>query len=153
MPVTELLRRVAPHLATCDGVTITGGEPFDQPGPLDVLLRGLQHQGCRDIMLYSGYPYEDLAGRFPALLGRLSALVDGPYRQGEEGVAHWHGSANQRLFVLTRNREVAQRYERYAAAERDRPCLQLVREGGKLFVLGIPRQRDRDGFRELRVES
>src|SRR5262245_52975450 len=44
-----------------DGVTITGGEPFDQPEALGVLLDGLARWRAStgrslDVLCYSGYP-------------------------------------------------------------------------------------------------
>ena len=47
-----------------DGVTISGGEPFDQPEALAELLHWLREFYCeavRDILVYSGYSLEKKA--------------------------------------------------------------------------------------------
>ena len=53
--VSAVLAAVSPWLVTADGVTISGGEPFDQVDALLALLRGLRSAGAEDILVYSGY--------------------------------------------------------------------------------------------------
>jgi anaerobic ribonucleoside-triphosphate reductase activating protein len=90
-----------------DGVTVLGGEPFAQPDALLGLVRALRARGCRHILCYSGYTYEDLrrrAERLPAIgavLDELDMLIDGPYVAALAGGAGpWTGSANQRVITL-----------------------------------------------------
>lgn len=91
-----------------DGVTILGGEPFAQPDGLLALVLALRSGGCRHILCYSGYTYEQLhrrARRQPAVgavLDALDMLIDGPYVEALAGGAGpWTGSGNQRVLTLT----------------------------------------------------
>jgi anaerobic ribonucleoside-triphosphate reductase activating protein len=86
------------------GVTLSGGEPFEQATALcalwDVLRPARPHWNW---LAYSGYRYRSLQRRADAraLLARLDALIDGPYRQAEAGHLPWAGSTNQHLRPLT----------------------------------------------------
>jgi len=55
---------IAPWLPQADGVTISGGEPFDQPAALKGLLRWLRPRVAGDILVFSGHPWEHLARIF-----------------------------------------------------------------------------------------
>ena len=84
-----------------DGVTILGGEPFDQPGPVAVLVFRLKRHGLH-ITIYSGYTLEALTGRKDAnidfILTHIDLLIDGPFvRQLGEGAGEYRGSRNQRF--------------------------------------------------------
>ena len=50
MPVAALLAQIGPWLPQADGVTISGGEPFDQPLALEVLVRGLRASFAKSIL-------------------------------------------------------------------------------------------------------
>ena len=76
----------------CDGVTISGGEPFEQPAALGALLDGLhawRAQGVAfDILCYSGYPLRRLRRHHAGLLAKLDAVVAEPYVDAQIGRAH-----------------------------------------------------------------
>lgn len=84
-----------------DGITISGGEPFDQPDCCVDLLSKIFHR-CESIWCYTGYTFEQLMERrdFPScfLLGITDVLVDGPYIESQRTLElPWRGSRNQRL--------------------------------------------------------
>jgi anaerobic ribonucleoside-triphosphate reductase activating protein len=88
-----------------EGVTLLGGEPFDQAAPLASLAEAVRAGGL-SVMTFTGYVLEDLraAGRedFDRLLGATDLLVDGPYlAQRPERRRPWIGSDNQRFWFLT----------------------------------------------------
>ena len=65
------------------GVTLTGGEPFEQVEGVFELAQLLKAEGY-DLWIYSGYLFEDLmAGhpheKAPDLLALCDVLVDGPF--------------------------------------------------------------------------
>ena len=84
------------------GVTLSGGEPFEQPEPMAELARECQKRGL-DVWCYTGYLYEDIAAgslgdEALALLEACDVLVDGPYIEAEKTLGlRWRGSANQRV--------------------------------------------------------
>jgi anaerobic ribonucleoside-triphosphate reductase activating protein len=85
-----------------DGVTVLGGEPFDQPSPVAELVSRLKRSGLH-ITVYSGYTLEELIGRrdpnIDFVLTHLDLLIDGPFlRQHGQKAGEYRGSRNQRLF-------------------------------------------------------
>lgn len=81
-----------------DGVTLSGGEPFEQAGELAALARKVREMGG-NVISYSGYTLEELEKKEEAreLLSELDALVDGPFIQARKSLElKFRGSANQR---------------------------------------------------------
>ena len=88
-----------------EGLTLLGGEPFDQAGPLAALAEAVRADGL-SVMTFTGYVLEDLwaAGRadYARLLAATDLLVDGPYiAERPERHRPWVGSDNQRFWFLT----------------------------------------------------
>ena len=87
-----------------EGVTFSGGEPFEQAECLALLSRKLHDQGL-GIVCYSGYTLEDLqedcVTGAQSLLAEIDLLIDGPYQHQQKAALLWRGSANQRLIFLT----------------------------------------------------
>lgn len=99
---------------TIDGFTITGGEPFDQPQNLALLLERLSAIS-RDILVYSGYTLAELRAKanpaVEAVLVNTAVLIDGRYEQDRNLGELLKGSANQRLHLL--KAEFSALYDRY----------------------------------------
>ncbi len=88
------------------GVTISGGEPFEQPAECAELARRLRERGL-NIWTYTGYLYETLLAMPEAqdLLNATDVLVDGPFIQALHSYdLHWCGSSNQRIIDLVATR-------------------------------------------------
>ena len=88
------------------GVTISGGEPFCQAGPLAV-LGSMIHEEGGEVITYTGYLYEDLVQRaaheeaVTALLSVTDLLIDGPYIEAHRSLeTPFRGSSNQRLLLI-----------------------------------------------------
>lgn len=84
-----------------DGVTILGGEPFDQAASVAELVSRLKRYGLH-ITIYSGYTLEALIGRKDSnidyILTHVDLLIDGPFvRELCEGAGEYRGSRNQRI--------------------------------------------------------
>lgn len=140
--VAELLKRVEPWLSDASGITISGGEPFEQPEALAELLDGLRGAADRSVIAYSGYPLDWLTERYPLILERIDLLVSEPFDAESAVSAPLFGSANQRATCLTvRGAEVWQMAE---ADWRDRgQRLDFIAEAdGSIWVVGVPRPGD-----------
>ena len=112
VPVDLLADAVLDPLYERDGVSILGGEPFQQPEGLLALVRALRARGCPHLLAYSGYTYEQLRrmaerqSAIGAVLGDLDLLIDGPYvRALVNSAGPWTGSGNQRVIDLAATRE------------------------------------------------
>lgn len=98
--VDEILENRAEH----DGVTILGGEPFDQPEPVAELVSRLKRHGLH-ITVYSGYTIKELIDQkdpnVDFILTHLDLLIDGPFLSSmTEGSGEYRGSRNQNLIGL-----------------------------------------------------
>lgn len=90
------------------GITLSGGEPFCQPRPLTALAK-LVHGMGRDVTVYSGWTYEELAGmgdpEIQALLEQTDVLVDGRYEEALRNLElRFRGSENQRVIDMAATR-------------------------------------------------
>lgn len=128
-----------------DGVTISGGEPFDQPEALYELLVALHEWRAGtgraiDLLCYSGRSLAALRARFARHLDRLDAVIPGPYVADQAPGGRWRGSANQELVPLT-----PLGHERYDD-DVNRPAgptrMQLGYAGDRVYHIGIPAPGD-----------
>jgi anaerobic ribonucleoside-triphosphate reductase activating protein len=147
--VANVLKAVELWLPQADGVTISGGEPFDQPDALRALLTGIRARTAVDILVYSGHPVERLRQHLEAMDGLADALVTDPYDVRAPHTLALRGSDNQRLHLLTALGE-----RRFAAFEResrpDEAVLDLMfDDDGTVWMAGIPRHDDLHRLREL----
>lgn len=82
-----------------DGITLSGGEPFEQPLACLELARGAKQRGMT-VWAYSGYTFEVLCrdNERKKLLEACDVLVDGPFVLSQRSLeVPWRGSRNQRL--------------------------------------------------------
>jgi anaerobic ribonucleoside-triphosphate reductase activating protein len=139
----EVKAGLLPFLAMSEGVTISGGEPFDQPDVLQALLQWLRDMHSGDLFVYSGYTYEALRQHLVAFDGLIDALMTDPFRQDVAQTLALRGSDNQRLFLLT---DLGR--QRFAAFERQRGeedrALDIMFDDitGEVFLAGIPARDD-----------
>ncbi len=102
--VERLVEHVLQVYPPLDGVTISGGEPFDQAEALAAFVHTLRVQRpAWTILVYSGYTLEEIRGDDvrTALLGVIDVLIDGSYRHDIPRVHPLTGSGNQRVHCLT----------------------------------------------------
>lgn len=90
------------------GITLSGGEPFCQSGPLAKLAQ-LVHGAGRDVVVYTGYTWEELAAKedpdVQALLSQADLLIDGPFLLERRNLElSFRGSENQRVIDMARTR-------------------------------------------------
>lgn len=137
IPVEEMAERILswPQL---DGVTFSGGEPFEQAEALALLCQLLRRRRELSIMSYSGFTLAELHSHAdPAvrrLLAQLDILVDGPFVQGRQANLLWRGSTNQQIHLLTpRHDDLAGRLQAPGAGLE----LHISRSMG-LFWAGVP---------------
>jgi anaerobic ribonucleoside-triphosphate reductase activating protein len=130
-----------------DGVTISGGEPFEQPQALAGLLDALAHWRASagldfDILCYSGYPLARLQRKHARLLEKLDALIPEPYVNNQPLTHVWRGSANQPLVLLSDRGRA--RFAPYVEARADdsHKRMQAMVDGDRVWYVGIPARGD-----------
>ncbi|MEW6607715.1 MAG: 4Fe-4S single cluster domain-containing protein [bacterium] len=99
----ERLGEVIIKIPDIEGVTYSGGEPFDQAEALYHLSIVLKEHGL-SIVSYSGYTYNELRGKndkyVNLLLSQLDILIDGPYQKDKPTTLLWRGSSNQKVYFF-----------------------------------------------------
>lgn len=140
-PVRDVLDRLSPWLEEADGVTISGGEPFDQPNGLHALLSGLCARPGMSVLVYSGYRLETLVDRFAATLPLIDVLISEPFDEDQAEPALLRGSSNQVVTCLTQHG--IELWQMAVVAGDQAPAIDIVAEpDGAVWFAGIPRPRD-----------
>lgn len=148
--VEQVIASIGPWLAQADGVTISGGEPFDQPEALVALLRGIRGRSPADILVFTGRPYEAVHPRLDGMTGLIDALITDPFEAATPQTRPLRGSDNQRLHYLTSlGREKFRRYERALYPEEKSLDVMFDDEAGTAWIAGIPNRNDMIKLREL----
>lgn len=140
LAVADLLARIRAVRTRIDGVSLLGGEPFDQATAMAELASGARELGL-SVMTFTGYPREALEASLEAgvaaLLAATDLLVDGPYDATlPETTRRWAGSANQRFHYLTPRLRPG--VELAAAGEALRTVEVRIGADGKVRVNGWP---------------
>lgn len=106
-PVEEasLIRQILALAPELDGITLLGGEPFLQAGPLAELAAAARGAGL-SVLCFTGFVYEHLLAEGDKdrirLLSQVDVLLDGPYLQDQRDFSRpLIGSRNQRYRFLT----------------------------------------------------
>jgi anaerobic ribonucleoside-triphosphate reductase activating protein len=127
--VDELTRTArAGHI---EGVSLSGGEPLQQPEAARALLEAARALGL-STLAFSGYTIDEIRARpaGPEVLAQLDVLIDGRYVSGERLATGLRGSANQRIQLLT---------DRYSRADVEDTPVAEIRIGptGDVVLTGV----------------
>ena len=132
-----------------DGLTITGGEPFEQADALEAVFAQLEGMLPEDILIFTGYTIEALQERsdsgINALLRRAAVVIDGEYREELNTGSVLRGSDNQRILFL--NPDIVNKYAQYI--ESGTRLYENVATSEGVFCIGL----HKPGFRQLLDEQ
>ena len=118
----------------CYGLTISGGDPLEQPEELEKLL-SIVRDSFEDILVYTGYRIEEIERDDikKECLKYIDVLVDGRYEESlNSGKTVLTGSDNQRVIFL--NPLMEEKYKSYMEGKRS---VEPFMVDGKLILVGI----------------
>jgi anaerobic ribonucleoside-triphosphate reductase activating protein len=144
LPVAELVAHCRDRIEALglDGITLSGGEPFEQPEALAALLTDLapwcEARGI-DRLCYSGLPMKRLTAEYSHILTLLDAVMPEPFAMSQPNGEVWRGSSNQPLVLLS-----ALARQRYLEVPKVHAGLQVSVDSNRVWFIGIPRAGDMD---------
>ena len=98
--INDLKQVLKTWLPQCVGITISGGEPFDQENALLELLEFLNSYN-KNILVYSGYSFDGLKDKKLVQSGLIDVLISEPYDHTKSQTKRLLGSDNQQVHFLT----------------------------------------------------
>ena len=108
MSTDEIIQKLLSNPLT-DGITFSGGEPFEQASDCAVIAAAARENGL-NVWCYSGYTFEELLTKaqndagIMELLSLTDVLVDGKFILEEKSYnVPWRGSRNQRLIDVQKS--------------------------------------------------
>ena len=94
--------------ANISGLSVLGGEPFDNLAGLKEFITKVRANSEKDIWVYSGYTFEELLEKDGAMdvLKNIDVLVDGRFVEDLKDLKlKFRGSSNQRIIDIKRTLE------------------------------------------------
>jgi len=153
--VAEVLDAIRQWLPESDGITVSGGEPLDQAPALEHLLRGIQQTRRHDwdVLLYSGYSWDQIANKVTAWNGLVDVLISDPFDSRASQTLAWRGSDNQRMHLLTPLGQA--RFAQWVTAPRSAlpKALDIFFENGEVWMAGIPTPGSLEVIQERLAEA
>ncbi len=133
-----------------DGITITGGEPFQQYKELIAFCAWLKQNTKLEIYVFSGYYLDELYDLYPdkLFLKYIDFLMDGRYVKEEHHNENTRGSGNQTLYQFTNN-EVIKVINGFSSNEFG---LSVDRDN-QVYLSGIPKQDDLNQLNEFLTQT
>jgi anaerobic ribonucleoside-triphosphate reductase activating protein len=147
--VEGVMAHLAEWLPAAEGITISGGEPFDQPEALVALLAALRRTTSADILVYSGKSIEQLVPVLRNVTEFIDALISDPFDLNAPQTMPLRGSDNQRLHLFT-----AVGIDRFSAysqpsEKQDKSLDVMFDPDGSVWFAGIPKRGDFLRLQEL----
>ncbi len=90
-----------------EGFTITGGDPFEQPDSLNILLDEIRKIND-DIIVYTGYEFKELP---TSIVTKTAVIIDGKYIEEQNHETALKGSDNQNIIIV--DNKYQNKYEQY----------------------------------------
>ena len=123
------------------GLTVSGGEPLAQPGPLRAFLEAAhrvrsEFESEFDILMFTGYELDELDEEQRPAAAMADVLVTGRYRVDLPTRLVWRGSANQQMIL--QSDLGLRRYATHVDERPEKPLIQISVGDGGTWIVGVP---------------
>jgi anaerobic ribonucleoside-triphosphate reductase activating protein len=142
--VASLVLAFSKIITPFDGITITGGEPFDQYEALIAFCAFAKKITGIHIFVYSGYTLTQLFQKFPdrTFLKYIDLLKAGPYINNLNENEYFRGSTNQQLYSFESDKSGKIKFSVKPFSETVNKWSAGIDENHNIFLTGIPGKND-----------
>jgi anaerobic ribonucleoside-triphosphate reductase activating protein len=121
-----------------DGITITGGEPFDDYPQLMAFATLIKRKTALHILCYTGYYLHELESKFPdkAFYTCIDTLIDGPYDKDQPASESDKGSDNQTRYNIINGKPTE------TDQDRSEKIWSLKCTNNTVYMAGIPAKNE-----------
>jgi anaerobic ribonucleoside-triphosphate reductase activating protein len=122
-----------------DGITITGGEPFEQYNALVAFGRFIKMKSNLNILVYSGFTLDELTQKFPdkLFMNSLDYLIDGRFEKDFACCDNIRGSSNQNFYTFEGGKSVKDNNQFFNGK-----WSLNVTKANQVFMAGVPKKDD-----------
>ncbi|MEL6674557.1 MAG: 4Fe-4S single cluster domain-containing protein [Bacteroidota bacterium] len=145
VPIPQLVHAIASQEDAIEGITISGGEPFEQYPALMAFCAFLKKRTSLNIYVFSGYRLEELLDKYPdqIFLKYVDFLMDGRYEGENHDDQNVRGSLNQQLYEIKAG--VARPIPPFPTSSK---WSLKVEDDQTVFMSGIPRKGELQKIRQ-----
>lgn len=148
--IDELAQRIAK--SSCEGITISGGEPFLQANLLLRLIKKTRLLRDIGVIIYSGFTIDEIKLDVEkySLLSEIDILIDGKYIKALDDGRAYVGSSNQKIYFLSERYEVVGK-KYYSLQQKRRAEIKLSSE--KAVLIGVPSENVLSIWKKIKEKS
>ena len=148
------LSKIFFNVADTEGITISGGEPFLQPGELAAMLEIIKEERDYGVIIYTGFLKEELEKNNDREVKRLlqytDILIDGQYKQELDDSKPYRGSSNQKIHLLT-NRYKTIFNDYYNSTDRRNIEIDVAKDN--VYMVGVPSKNGIEVWRQFKKKA
>ena len=137
--IAQLVAEIVKVEQHFNGITITGGEPFQQYQQLIAFCAYLKQKTDLEIYVFSGFTLKELFHKFPdkLFLKFIDYLMDGRYEKNKHDNQNIRGSTNQNLYKFENGKAILQK--NYFNSDK---FSINVDEDNQVYLSGIPKYNE-----------
>lgn len=123
-----------------DGITITGGEPLDQPEAVSHLINHFRQNNAGTVFLFTGYSLENIlkSDTKKNVILLCDAVIAGPYIKSKVKRGKW---SNKNIIILN------QKISLDEVLPKD--DIEVIVKGSDILVTGYPDNKDVEELKQL----
>ncbi len=139
IPVIDVFNWVVSIKNDFDGITISGGEPFQQYEQLVSFLHLIKTKTSLNVHCFTGYYLHELVELYPdkLFLKYIDRLVDGRYIQEQHDNSNMKGSANQTIYKFANGVPLIDN-----EIKPSKKWSVKVDNNNEIYMAGIPKQNE-----------
>ena len=102
IPVGQLAEEII-HIPGIEGISVSGGEPFQQAPALAAFLGAIKEKSQLSVLVFSGFTWDEIVRipRSAEILAHIDILLAGRYQAENRLARGLLGSSNKKVYFLT----------------------------------------------------